>query len=142
MNQEQLKDRIRSISNDVRWLGNALGTMWEDTSLRFDEAYEMRSVEMARRVEWIALRLRELVYVSSNIGRRDYFSCAAETMGIRIEEREGIYEITLPGLMPKRRSRKGTAYLIEPLYAALEEFIRGHCVVRHAHYTACFAMVL
>lgn len=94
-----------------------------------------------RRAEWIALRLRELVYVSTNLRKWDYLSRAAEMMKMKIEEHEGIYEITLPGLMPKRKSRKGTAYLIEPLYAALDEFIRGHRIVRCAHYTVCFVLV-
>lgn len=141
MNQEQLRDQIKSISNDVRRLGSMLDGMQGAKTLCFDDAYEARSVEMARRAEWIALRLRELVYVSPNISKWDYLPRAAEVMGIKIEEREGIYEITLPGLMPKRKSRKGTAYLIEPLYAALDEFIGEHRIVRHAHYTVCFVLV-
>lgn len=51
-------------------------------------------------------------------------------MGIKIEQREGMYEITLPGLMPKRRSTRGTEYLIDPLMAALERFVREHGVAR------------
>lgn len=141
MNREQLKDQIKSISSDVRRLGEVLNTMWENESLCFDETYEAKSVRMARRAEWIALRLRELVYVSTNVRKWDYLPRAAEAMGIKIEEREGIYEITLPGLMPKRKSRKGTAYLIEPLYAALEKFVGEHRIVRHAHYTVCFVLV-
>lgn len=141
MNREQLRDQIKSISSDARRLGEALDTMGEDINLCFDRTYEARSVRMARRAEWIALRLRELVYVSTNIRKWDYLSRAAETMKIKIEEHEGIYEITLPGLMPKRKSRKGTAYLIEPLYAALDEFIRGHRIVHYTHYTVCFVLV-
>lgn len=76
--------------------------------------------------EWIALRLCELVYVNTNIRKWDYLSRAVEPMGIKIEKREGIYKITLPGLRPKRKSRKGTAYRIKPLYAVVERFIREH----------------
>lgn len=96
---------------------------------------------MARRAEWIALRLRELVYMSTNVRKWSYLPRAAETMGIKIVERAGIYEITLPGLMPKRKSRKGTAYLIEPLYATLKKFIREHRIAYHAHYTVCFVLI-
>lgn len=141
MNQEQLKDQIKSISNEVRRLGEALGSMREDESLCFDKNYEAKSVRMARRAEWISLRLRELVYMSTNVRKWDYLPRAAETMGIRIVERAGVYEITLPGLMPKRKSRKGTAYLIEPLYATLEKFIREHRIAYHAHYTVCFVLI-
>lgn len=62
-------------------------------------------------------------------------------MGIKIEQREGMYELTLPGLMPKRRSTRGIEYLIDPLMAALERFAREHGVVRFPHYTVCFVMV-
>lgn len=51
-------------------------------------------------------------------------------MGIKIEQREGMHELTLPGLMPKRRSTRGIEYLIDPLMAALERFAREHGVVR------------
>ena len=50
-------------------------------------------------------------------------------------------EITLPGLMPRRKSTRGTEFLIDPLMAALERFVREHGVVRFPHYTVCFVMV-
>ena len=73
--------------------------------------------------------------------KRDYLPQAADAMGIKVEQREGMYEITLPGLMPKRRSTRGIEYLIDPLMAVLERFVREHGVVRFPHYTVCFVMV-
>ena len=73
--------------------------------------------------------------------KRDYLPQAADTMGIKIERREGMYEITLPGLMPKRESGRGTEYLIDPLMAALDRYVKEQGVVRFHHYTVCFVMV-
>ena len=37
--------------------------------------------------------------------------------------------------------RQGTEYLIDPLMAALEQYVRSHRVVRFPHYTICFVLV-
>lgn len=108
---------------------------------RFPENYGSMSVDAARRAEWIALRLRHLVYALPFTWKRDYLLQAADIMGIKIEQREGMYEITLPGLMPKRKSGRGTEYLIDPLMAALDRHVKEHGVVRFPHYTVCFVMV-
>lgn len=141
LNREILTKRLISISGDIRRLSETVTAMKEINIPLFPELYEAQSVEAAQRAEWIALRLRELVYMTTNIRKRDYLSCVAETMEIKIEDHEGIYEITLPGLMPKRKSRKGTAYLIDPLYAALNEFIREHHTACLVHCTVCFVLV-
>lgn len=108
---------------------------------RFPENYGSMSVDAARRAEWIALRLRHLVYALPFTWKQDYLPQAAGTMGIKIEQRDGMYEITLPGLMPKRKSSRGTEYLIDPLMAALEQHVKNYGVVRFSHYTVCFVMV-
>lgn len=141
MDQKILTDRLISISNDIRRLNALLFTMETTDVSRFPENYGSMSVDAARRAEWIALRLRHLVYALPFTWKQDYLPQAADTMGIKIEWREGIYEITLPGLMPKRRSSRGTEYLIDPLMAALEQHAKTHGVVRFPHYTVCFVMV-
>lgn len=111
MNREILTKRLTSISGDIRRLGETVNIVTETDIARFPEVYEVRSVEAARRAEWVALRLRHLVYATTNVWKwDDYLPRAADTMGISIEQREGIYELTLPGLMPKRKSWKGMEY--------------------------------
>ncbi len=140
MNREILIKRVQSISNDIRTLSKVVKNMDVTNIPLILENYEDISVEAARRAEWIAVRLRHLVYVRPFIPKQDYLPQAADTMGIKIEQREGMYELTLPGLMPKRRSTRGIEYFIDPLMAALERFVREHGVVRYPHYTVCFVM--
>ena len=141
MNREILIQRVQSIAKDIRILNKAVENMDVTNIPLVLENYKDFSADSAQRAEWVAVRLRHLVYVLPFNPKRDYLPQAADIMGIKIEQREGMYELTLPGLMPKRRSTRGIEYLIDPLMAALERFAREHGVVRFPHYTVCFVMV-
>lgn len=138
---ETINKRISSILHDIQRLSNTLHTIGGLDGSPFPSGYEELSVEAARRAEWIALRLRHLVYTLPHTRKWDYLPKASDTMGIKIEQREGMYKITLPGLMPKRKSSRGIEYLIDPLMAALEQHVKEHGVMRFPHYTVCFVMV-
>lgn len=141
MNREILIKRVQSIAKDIRILSKVVENMDVTNIPLALENYRDFSAEAAQRAEWVAIRLRHLVYALPFTSKQDYLPQAADTMGIKIEQRERMYEITLPGLMPKRRSTRGIEYLIDPLMAALERFVREHGVVRFPHYTVCFIMV-
>ncbi len=141
MNREILIKRVQSIAKDIRILSKVVENMDVTNIPLVLENYRDFSAEAAQRAEWVAIRLRHLVYILPFTSKQDYLPQAADTMGIKIEQREGMYEITLPGLMPKRESTRGIEYLIDPLMAALERFVREHGVVRFPHYTVCFVMV-
>lgn len=141
MNREILIKRVQSIAKDIRILSKVVENMDVTNIPLALENYRDFSVEAAQRAEWVAIRLRHLVYILPFTSKQDYLPQAADTMGIKIEQREGMYEITLPGLMPKRRSTRGIEYLIDPLMAALERYARGHRIIRFPHYTVCFVMV-
>lgn len=134
-------DRICSILRDIRGLNRLVESLDLADISGNPEDYDKISTKMAREAEWIALKLRHLVYTLPFTRSREYLPQAAETMGIKIEQRERMYEIVLPGLMPKRKSTRGTEYLIDPLMAALEKYVQEHGVVRFPHSTVCFVMV-
>ena len=140
MSFERIHERLSSILHDIQRLSQTLRTI-DSIDGHFFSEYEALSVEAARQAEWIALRLRHLVYTLPCTRKWSYLPQAADTMGIKIEQREGVYEITLPGLMPKRRSTQGIEYLIDPLMAALGQYAKEHHIVRFPHYTVCFVMV-
>lgn len=141
MDRKVLASRLASISGDIERLKSAIYILEKIDISLFTDQYEDRSVDAARRAEWIALRLRNLVYAITRVRKREYLPQAADTMGIKIEQQDGMYEIILPGLMPKRKSTKGTAYLVDPLMAALERHVQKHGIVRFPHSTVCFIMV-
>ena len=101
MNREILIQRVQSIAKDIRILNKAVENMDVTNIPLVLENYKDFSAEAAQRAEWVAVRLRHLVYVLPFNPKRDYLPQAADIMGIKIEQREGMYELTLPGLMPK-----------------------------------------
>lgn len=141
MGLEIIHQQISSISGDVRRLSDVLHEMDELDNRHEPKRYEELSVEAARRSEWITLRLRHLIYCDSCIQKKDYLPQAVDALGIKIEQREGMYEITLPGLMPKRKARQGAEFLFDPLVTALEQYVGSNRVVRFSHCTVCFVLV-
>lgn len=139
MNREIIHKRISSISGDIQRLSSVLFALDNTDIPRHFSDYERLSLEAAQRAEWIALRLRHLVYIL--VRKSDYLPKAVDALGIEIRENEGIYELALPGLMPKRRSRQGTEYIIDPLMFALERFAKSHTIPWFPHATVCFVLV-
>ncbi len=141
MNTETICKRIASNSSDIQRLSGVLLTLGSIDIPRHYDEYEKLSIEAAQRAEWIALRLRHLIYTSTLVEKRNYMPKAVDVLGIEVREDEGIYELTLPGLMPKRKARQGTEYIIDPLMHALEQFTKNHIVKRLHHTTVCFVLV-
>lgn len=141
MEIETIKKRITSISNNVQRLSDVLFTLGSIDIPRHVNEYEKLSIKAAQRAEWIALRLRHLIYSGTLVEKRNYMPKAVDVLGIEIREDNSIYELTLPGLMPKRKARQGTEYIIDPLVYALEQFTKVHIVKRFHHTTVCFVLV-
>ena len=83
--------------------------------------------------------MRHLLYASTNVKKSEYLTSAAAMQGIDIQQRGGIFEITLPCLLPKRRQSQSTEYLIDPLTAALEQYVKSHTVRRFRRCVVCFS---
>ena len=141
MNQELLTKQIVSILKDLECLSGAVKAMSTVISPDVKGRYEDLSIRAAQQAEWITIRLRHLLYDSTSVHPADYMPRAVEALGIAVEERDSIYEITLPGLAPKRRSRRSDEFLIDPLMFALSQYAERHSIIRHPHYTVCFVLV-
>ncbi len=78
---------------------------------------------------------------STNIRKDEYLTSAATMQGIDIQQRGGVFTITLPCLLPKRKRSRSTEYLIDPLTAALEQYVKAHVVQRFRRCVVCFSHV-
>lgn len=141
MNRAILSQRISSILDDTQRLNNALYAMNTTDIQRYPDNYEVLSTDAALRAEQITCRLRHLIYATTRIKKSEYLTSAAAMQGIDIRQRDGIFEITLPCLIPKRKLRQSTEYLTDPLTAALEQYMRAHHVQRYRHCVVCFSHV-
>ena len=141
MIREGINGRITSISGDVHRLLQDMVAMQimniNDNPCKYGEF----SQQTALSAEGIALRLRRLVFDITNHTKTDYLYDAAINLGIAVCEENGIVEITVPCLIPKRSKRAAT-FISEPLFAILCKFtsdkqppfaLFNHCVICITH---------
>lgn len=141
MNRAILSQRITSILADLNRLTNALYAMNTTDIQRYPDNYEVLSTDAALRAENIACRLRHLIYSTTNIKKEEYLTSAAVMQGINVEKKGGVLEITLPCLLPKRKQRQSTEYLLDPFTAAISQYARSHPLPRLQHCVVCFSHV-
>lgn len=141
MNRATLSQRITSILADLNRLTNALYAMNTTDIQRYPDNYEVLSTDAALRAENIACRLRHLIYSTTSIKKEEYLTSAAVMQGINVEEKDGVLEITLPCLLPKRKQRQSTEYLLDPFTAAMSQYAKSHPLPRLQHCVVCFSHV-
>ena len=141
MERAVLSHRITSILSDISRLTNALYALNTTDIQRYPDNYEVLSTDAALRAERIACRLRHLLYATTSISRDEYLTSAAVMQGIEIRSEDGILEITLPCLHPKRKQRQSTEYLLDPFTAALSQYAKSNPMPRLRHCVVCFSLV-
>ena len=114
MNRAIISQRITSILAEIERLNNALYAMNTTDIQRYPDNYEVLSTDAALRAERITCRLRHLIYATTSIKKEEYLRSAETMQGIEIHEHGGILEIKLPCLLPKRRQRQSTEFLLDP----------------------------
>ena len=126
MERKIISHRIGSILDDISRLSNALYAMDTTDIQRYPDNYEVLSTDAALRAEKIACRLRHLIYSSTTIHKGDYLTSAGIVHGIEVVYEDGVLEVTLPGLLPKRKQRQNTEFLLDPFYFSLEQYAKEH----------------
>lgn len=130
MERKIISHRIGSILDDISRLSNALYAMDTTDIQRYPDNYEVLSTDAALRAEKIACRLRHLIYSSTTIRKGDYLTSAGIVHGIEVVYEDGVLEVTLPGLLPKRKQRQNTEFLLDPFYFSLEQYAKEHPMYR------------
>ncbi len=141
MNRAILSQRITSILGDLNRLTNALYAMNTTDIQRYPDNYEVLSTDAALRAENIACRLRHLIYSTTSLPKEEYLISASMTQGVKVQYEDGILEVTLPCLLPKRKQRHSTEFLLDPFTAAMTEYAKGHPLPRLQHCVVCFSHV-
>lgn len=141
MDRQIINKRIEGITNDIEKLVRTLHAMESIDISQYPENYEMLSTDAALRSELITCRLRHLIYNSTNVKKVEYLASAGIVQGIEIKCEDDILEITLPCLLPKKKQRKSTEFLIDPLYFTLSSYVRNHIVPRFNECVVCFSHV-
>jgi len=73
--------------------------------------------------------------------KADYLNSASVVHEIEIKYENGITEITLPCLLPKRRKSQGSEFLSDPLFAALRSYTDKNPIAKYKHCVVCFSHI-
>lgn len=141
MDRTILSKRISSILAEITRLTNALNAMNTANIQRYPDNYEVLSTDAALRAERITCRLRHLIYSTTDIKKEDYLTSAAVMQGIDIQRKGEVLEITLPCLLPKRKQKQNTEYLLDPFTAALNQYAKSNPMPRLRHCVICFSHI-
>lgn len=141
MDRAILSQRITSILADLNRLTNTLYALNMADIQRYPENYEVLSTDAALRAENITCRLRHLIYSTTNIKKEEYLSSASTMQGIEITCEDEIFKITLPCLLPKRKQKQGTEFLLDPFTNALTQYAKDHAMPQMQHCVVCFSHV-
>ena len=141
MDRQIINKRIVGIASEVEKLIRTLRAMENTDLVQYPENYEMLSTDAALRGELITCRLRHLIYSTTSIKKSEYLASAGVVQGIEIKCEDGILEITLPCLLPKRKQRRSTEFLIDPLYFTLSSYATNHKLPSFEHCIVCFSHV-
>ena len=141
MERKIISQRIGEILDDINRLNNALYAMNTTDIQRYPENYEVLSTDAALRAERIACRLRNLIYSTTNVRKTEYLNAAGEAHGIEIDYENGVMQITLPSLLPKRKFQKYAGFLLDPFYFSLSEYAESHTLLKYRECVVCFSHV-
>lgn len=141
MEQKIISQRISRISEDLMRLLNTLGAMDNTDMEQYPDNYAMLSTDAALRSELITCRIRHLLYESTDVKKPEYLASAGVVQGIRISEEDGVLNIVLPCLVPKRKGRKNSEFLTDPLYFTLSQYADSHPLPKFQHCVVCFSHI-
>ena len=141
MDRAILSKRISSILSEVTRLTNALNAMNTASIQRYPDNYEVLSTDAALRAERITCRLRHLIYSTTDIKKEEYLTSAAVMQGIEIQRKGEVLEIILPCLLPKRKQKQNTEYLLDPFTAALSQYAKSNPLPKLQHCVICFSHI-
>lgn len=119
MDRKIISRRIADIQNNLSRLNNNICAMDSLDIQRYPENYETMSTEAALRAEGIACQLRNLLYASTSVSKAEYLVQAGEVHGIEILYENGILEVILPRLLPKKKMRQSSLFLLDPLVVCI-----------------------
>lgn len=141
MDRKTITHKISEIQGNLSRLASSLHAMDSLDIQRYPDNYETISTEAALRAEKIACQLRSLLFASTNLPKEEYLAKAGAAQGIDISYAEGILSVSLPRLLPKKKSRQSGLFLLDPLGAALSEYAKEHSLPRFRECVVCISHV-
>lgn len=122
MNINALHTQLNRARETVKMVEKYISCLETLDPHRLPVKLEELSTEAGFQAEKAACIMRQIIYSSSTTEKIQYLRKAADTMGITVSLQNGIFTVTLPCLLPKKRGKYSGQFLLDPIIAALEEF--------------------
>lgn len=141
MSTLELKRRIKNVSGKIHTLVHDITALECISIAHSPESYSEIARQAAIESESIANSLRRIIFDTTNIPRAEYLMEAAKVLNIYVCESDGMVDISIPCLIPKRNKR-ATGFIADPLHMMLNKFIKErqfpfepfvHCVICITH---------
>ena len=137
MEKNVLNQKIQKAEEELFRLQNDLCAVGRTNPLLYPENYSELATAAALRGERLTCALRQLASFPPP-RRLRYLAKAVTAHGISVSIHDGILTIVLPCLLPRRQTGRNTAFLMDPIYFAFQEFVMAHTPVQYPHSTVCF----
>jgi hypothetical protein len=136
-----ISSRISRITSDISKLSATLYAIENTDIEQYPGNYAMLTTDAALLSEMIACKIRHLIYQSTNIKKPVYLASAGMAQGIEIKQDDGVLQISLPSLLPKRKQRQSTEFLTDPLYFTLSQYADKNMLPMYRHCVVCFSHI-
>lgn len=141
MDRSVISGRINRISGDITKLSATLCAIENTDVEKYPGNYAMLTTDAALLSEMIACKIRHLIYQSTSVRKPDYLVAAGTAQGIDIKHEDGVLQIVLPCLLPKKKQRQSAEFLIDPLYFTLSQYADKNMLPMYRHCVVCFCHI-
>lgn len=141
MDKYTFLSKLTYIEEELPKLTNTLQAMKVTCTSSYEKNYEALSLDASYHAEQIACNLRSLIFAANLVSRQQLMQQISDIQGIHITHTPEKLEIILPALIPKRTQKLHTAYLIEPLHAALSAYSQSNDLPHFSDFVVCFTHI-
>lgn len=138
MTKKMIQKKLIECNEDLDGISKKLYEVREMEQNNDFEGYRDTSLEISRRAERFACRVRELVSDTVFYNRNEFMLNMSKFQGIEIEKEEEWVKIVLPFLLPKRRVTHSCSFIIDPLKYVINSFISKTRIKRFGDCVVCF----
>jgi len=136
--KKKLQKRLIECNSELQNISRNLQEIREmDLSNDF-EGYKESTLEIARKAEHFACKIRGLVSETILIDKSSLMLDVSEAQGITIDLEESWLKIVMPFLLPKKKFTHSCSFIIDPLSQAIRYFKAKHNIERFDRCVICF----
>lgn len=137
MDTKQKATQIRAAASNYDGISQQLFNLAGQLEIRPQMSCFSSLDSINRLAESTTVSLRNLIGRVTPEENSAYFEASAEAMSIKVEESDSWIKITLPGIVPHRKSRDNPSFLTRPMRHALIAFQRVHPIERFDECAIC-----